>query len=98
MIISVIKSNGKKEDFSMAKLRGSIERAVISAGHSLENKKDAVDRIVKEVIADFKGKADVRSTELREKVLKKLDKIERSASDAWEKFDQKYKSTKSFAW
>lgn len=90
----VIKSNGQKEVFKAEKIKSSIEKAVISAGHDLNAKKGIVNQVVKETVDDVREKAEVASSDLKKEILDKLDELDASVSDAWRKFDQKYKSVK----
>jgi transcriptional regulator NrdR family protein len=85
----VIKKNGKKERFNEKKLKGSVQKAAISAGIEVEEK--AVTDVSDEAIDFFKNKSETKTDEIKMKLLKDLDEIKPSVSDAWRRFDAKYK-------
>jgi transcriptional regulator NrdR family protein len=93
-MFKVIKRNGKAVPFDERKLRRSIEKAVLDAGHKLDDKKSLVGRILNEVIDKFGNNGPVETKDLREAILDELDRAEPSISKSWRSFDKKYKSTK----
>lgn len=88
----VIKRKGKKEGFDPDKIRKSIKKAFVDAGISIAKTKDLIEKITKETIKMTKDKTEVTSKAIKEKILAELDKAKKVASDAWRKFDKKYKA------
>ena len=87
----VIKRKGEKEAFNPEKIRRAIKKAFVDAGVSIAKTKDLVEKITKNVIKMNKDKAEVTSKAIKERILEELDKAKKVASDAWRKFDKKYK-------
>jgi transcriptional regulator NrdR family protein len=87
----VIKTSGKKEKFDIEKLRRSIKKAFIDAGLSVMENKQRIESVVKSVLEKTKEKAQVTSSGIRKVILESLDRTKITVSDAWRRFDRRYK-------
>lgn len=91
MADQVIKKDGTKEPFDAEKIRKSIAAAAEQAGLSEERKNEVVEQVATTVIQVAGGKEEIATSELREKILSELDRVEPSVSAAWRKHDQEQK-------
>ena len=93
--MEVIKRSGEKESFDSEKIKKGIKKAYIDAGESLENNAKKIDKMAGQV-SDWVKKegSGIKTGKIKEKILDVLDKEEDGVSDAWRKFDKKYKKTK----
>ena len=87
----VSKKDGGKEAFDAEKIRRSIMKAMVDAGESVEERKDLVDKITANAVEKFGQKGDAATAEIKEYTLSALEKAGSKASNAWSKFDKKYK-------
>ena len=87
----VIKRTGEKQDFSEHKIKQSIMNAAEDAGLSPEKMKRLTEDISKKVMDFLKEKEEVTTYFIRNKILMELDKVEKSAADAWRKFEMSKK-------
>jgi len=88
MAQQVIKRDGTKEPFEEEKVKKEIKTAAGEAGLEPERAEEVVNQ-VSSVVLDFAAeKEEIASSELGEKVLSELDKVEPSAAEAWRKYDQ----------
>jgi transcriptional regulator NrdR family protein len=83
----VVKRNSEKERWDDGKVRSSIEAAAREAGYADEKVKNVVSQVVPSVAEMTKGRKVVRTTEIRERILKALDERYPEASAAWRSFD-----------
>jgi len=91
MALEVIKKSGEKEPFDTEKIRRSIQAAADETDLSEERKKEVVEQVANSAIQLAEGKEEIATSEIREKILDELDKIEPSVSAAWRKYDQEKK-------
>lgn len=89
---NVIKRNGKTESFDEEKIRRSINKAVIDAGRSPEEMKKIVEKASRSTVELLRSKKEIKTNEIRSKVLAGLDQDAPAVSDAWRNFDRKYKN------
>ena len=89
---NVVKRNGKKEPFDIEKVKKSIKKAYIDAGVSIADNKEKIETMTKEILKSLKDKTDITTKTIKKMVLDSLDKTKKVASDAWKKFDKKYKT------
>jgi transcriptional regulator NrdR family protein len=92
---SVLKKNGEKEKFDSDKIKRSIKKSVIDAKLSLSEMKKDIEKVSNSAINLVKGKTEIATKALRDRILRDFDSIKKSVSDAWRKFDSKYKSKKN---
>ena len=88
---TIIKRNRKKQKFDAKKLKKSIQQAFFDAGLSVSANKAKIDKVVKAVVKEIKGKQKVTSKAIKKVVLKNLGKTKKTALSSWRKFDKKYK-------
>jgi len=91
MASNVVKKDGTKEPFNSEKIRNSISAAAELANLSEEKKNEVVEQVATTVIQMAEKKEEIATSELREKILSDLDRIEPSVSAAWRKYDQEQK-------
>ena len=84
----VLKRGGRRQAFSAAKLRRSVEKAAkdgkVSAGRRKELQKEVADTAIKH----YEGKRTVRAADLRRAILGRLDRRAKAASAAWRRYDR----------
>ncbi len=91
MALEVIKKSGEKEPFDAEKIRRSIQAAADETDLSEERKKEVVEQVVNSAIQLAEGKEEIATSEIREKILDELDKIEPSVSATWRKYEEERK-------
>jgi len=91
MADQVIKKDETKEPFDPEKIRKSIGAAAELANLPEERKNEVVEQVATTAIQVAEGKEEIATSELREKILSELDRIEPSVSAAWRKHDQEQK-------
>jgi len=85
----VIKKNKKRQTFTPAKIRRSIERAAREAKVSPKKIKKLMAEVADPLIKLVKRKRTVRASYLRKSILGRLDRRLKKVSNAWKKFDRK---------
>lgn len=88
---NVIKRKGTVEPFKPNKIKGSLEKAAIDAGYSVEEKKDILDEVFNNINKDIGKKEKIESDNIRMCILTELDKCEPYIAKSWRNFDKKYK-------
>lgn len=91
MASQVIKKDGTKEPFDPEKIRNSIIAAAGLANLSEERKNEVVEQVATTIIEIAAVKEEIATSEIREKVLSELDRVEPSVAEAWRKYDQEQK-------
>jgi len=91
MAKEVIKKDGTKEPFDAEKIKNSIVAAAQRTDLSEERKNEVVEQVAATVIQMAEGKEEIATSELREKILSELDRIEPSVSAAWRKYEEEKK-------
>ena len=84
----VIKRDGTKELFDAKKIRRAIELAANEAGLEPEQVTEIVDQVSETVLEFAAQKEEISTSELREKTLAELDKLEPSVAEFWRRYDQ----------
>jgi len=88
MAKQVIKRDGTKEPFDSGKIQRAIEASARDAGLSAERISEVVNQVSGTVLQFAGSKEEVATTELTDKILGELDKIEPAAAEAWRKYKQ----------
>lgn len=91
-MVNVIKRKGNVEPFKPDKIKGSLQKAVIDAGYSLEEKKDIIDQVFANINKKLDKEERIESKAIRACILTELDKCEPYIAKSWRRFDKKYKS------
>ena len=86
----VIKRDGKRQAFSVAKVRRSLQMAAREAGVSASKVRELTRDVADAVIKDYRSKR-VKATYLRRVILRRIDRRAKSVSAAWRRFDRKRK-------
>lgn len=84
----VIKRDGSKEPFDPEKIRKSIEAAANEAGLAGERKGEVISQVAAATIDMADQKDEIATSEIKDKILSELDRIEPSVSAAWRKHEQ----------
>lgn len=85
----VIKRSGKRQIFSAAKIRRSIQKTARKAKLSPVKTKQLVKEVGDTVIKAYKGKRLVKSTVLRRSILGRLKRKSRAAASVWRRHKKK---------
>jgi transcriptional regulator NrdR family protein len=86
---NVIKKGGGKQRFSPSKLKKSIDWALKDAKVAKKKRDLLVKEVGGEIIALFSKRKLVKTTEIRNAVLKKLVKKSKAAVAAWKRSEKK---------
>ena len=92
-VIKVRKKDGTIETFDPEKFKRAMMKAAVDAGYTLEGNVDLtlVDVIADDLEKDLKGKNEIDTSIIRDKILTKLEAFESSIAKSWRKFEKKYK-------
>ena len=85
----VIKRGGRRQAFSAAKIRRSIQKTARAAKLSPTKTKQLVKEVGDAVIRAYKGKRLVKSTVLRRSILGRLKKRSRAVATVWRRYKKK---------
>lgn len=88
---NVVKRDGKREAFNPEKLRRSVKKAAIDAGHELGEKEEVVEAAVSGILKQASDRAEMTTDEIRKNILSQLEEADSTISTAWRRFDDKYK-------
>ena len=84
----VIKRDGTKEPFDAEKIRRAIAGAAQRTNLPEERKKEIVEQVLSAALQLTREKEEIKTSEIKEKILSELDAIEPSLSEAWRKYAQ----------
>jgi len=88
-MVNVVKKGGKKQGFSPAKIRHSVEYAAKDAGLKASKIKELIANVAEPVITWVKTKRIVKASAIRKAILGRLDRKAKSVANAWRKFEKK---------
>ena len=91
MANEVIKKDGTREPFDPEKIKTSIKAAVEETNLSEERKNEVVEQVASVAIKMAEEREEIATSEIKEKILSELDRIEPSVSAAWRRYDQEKK-------
>jgi len=86
MAKEVIKRDGTREPFNGDKIRSAIAAAARMAGLTEDKKNELAEQVASVAIELADTKEVIATTEIEEKVLSELDRIEPAVSAAWRKY------------
>ncbi len=89
---NVLKKKGAKEAFNPDKIKGSLQKATIDAGYSVEEKKDIINEVYSKINEKLADKTEVNTDTIRMCLLTELDKCEPYIAKSVRRFDNKYKA------
>lgn len=85
-ITKVVKRDERREDFKRDKIRRGIERAADRVKVDKKRAKEMADRISRDVENNFRDRDEVRSEDIRNRVLEALNRKERKIADSFRNF------------
>jgi transcriptional regulator NrdR family protein len=88
----VIKRRGTMEDFNPDKIKGTLQKATIDAGYTVDEKKDILDEVYSNITQKLGEKETIDTKTIRGCLLTELDKCEPYIVKSVRRFDRKYKS------
>ena len=91
MASEVIKKDGTKEPFDPEKIKKAIASAAEQANLPEERKNEVIEEVAATVIQMADAKEEIMTSEIKEKILSELDRVEPAVSAAWRKHDQESK-------
>jgi transcriptional repressor NrdR len=86
-----VKKKGEIEPFKPEKIRGSLQKATIDAGYSVEEKQDIIDEVYSNINKKLDAEGEIDTKTIRICLLTELDKCEPYIAKSWRNFDRKYK-------
>lgn len=89
---NVLKKKGTKESFDPDKIKGSLQKATIDAGYSIDEKKDIINEVFLNINKKLDSETEVSTDTIRMCLLTELDKCEPYIAKSVRRFDSKYKS------
>jgi len=84
----VIKRDGTREPFDAEKIRRAITGAAQRTNLPEGRKKEVIEQVLNVALQSAREKEEIKTSELKEKILSELDAIEPSISEAWRKYAQ----------
>ena len=84
--MKVIKKDDKQEDFDNNKVRNGIEEAAKRTDINNERVKEIVDNIAKDIEDNFKDKDEVKSADIRERIIERLNEEEKKIADSFREY------------
>lgn len=91
MAKEVIKKDGTKEPFDVNKIKKALEGSTKNVGLEAERAKAVIEEVSNAVIALAESKEEIATSEIRDKILSELDRIEPAVSAGWRKYEQEKK-------
>ncbi len=88
MAQQVMKRDGTKEPFDAEKIKKAVEAAAGRTSLTPERVAEVVKEVSDAVVQYAAGREEIPTSELREKVLNELDRVEPSVAESWRKYDQ----------
>lgn len=84
----VIKKDGSKQSFDPQKVRDSVAAACDRAGVSEEKREELVEEVSGVALETASERNKISTTEIRGKLLTKLERVQPSVAEAWREYDQ----------
>ncbi len=85
----VIKRGGRRQSFSPSKIKNSIKKATREAGFSPSKTQKLVKDVGEAVIAFFRKKRVVKTTDIRKSILRRLSTKAKSVIPSWKRHERK---------
>ena len=86
----VIKSNGKKEQFSKQKVRKSVENAVKDAGFSPQEKMNVIEHASQDVSQMAQNQDEIQTRQIRDTVINDLEQDDQQVANAWKQYERQH--------
>jgi transcriptional regulator NrdR family protein len=90
-LTNVVKKKGNKEPFNPDKIKGTLQKAVIDSGFTLDEKNTIINEVFNNINKKLDNEEDIPSTTIRMCLLSELDKCEPYIAKSVRRFDRKYK-------
>jgi len=90
-MVLVIKKNGRKQSFSVAKLKRSVARAAKEAGLNKTATRKVISKVAGPIIAAVKKKETIKSSALRKSIMAKLNRYSKPTAKVWRGYERKKK-------
>jgi transcriptional regulator NrdR family protein len=87
----VVKKNLQLQDFDSGKIRRAIEAAARDAGLPELRVMDLVENVSRKAVIKYQWEPEVRTSALRDEILRLMDESEPAASRRWRNFERVYK-------
>ncbi len=87
--MEVVKRSGKRQAFSLAKVKRAVQRAARDARLTTKEQKQLTREIASSIAISIKGKRSIKAANLRKRILGMLNRRARSVSSAWRRYDRK---------
>ncbi|MEF8846958.1 MAG: ATP cone domain-containing protein [Candidatus Paceibacterota bacterium] len=84
----VIKKEGSEQPFDPEKIRDSIRKACDQAEVSEARKEELVEQVSTVALEAASERSKISTTEIRGKLLTKLERMQPSVAKAWREYDQ----------
>jgi len=84
----VIKKDGSEQPFDPEKIRDSIRKACDGAGLSQGKTEELVEEVSSVALETASERSKIPTTEIRGKLLTKLERVQPSVAEAWREHDQ----------
>jgi len=84
----VIKRDGTREPFDAEKIRRAITGAAQRTNLPEERKNEVVEQVLSAALQLAREKEEIKTSEIKEKILNELEIIEPSVAEAWRKYAQ----------
>lgn len=91
MTRKVVKKSGQIEDYNEEKIKKSLEKACKDANIPEYRKNEIINNILDTLNIILKDRDVVKTYEIREIILAKLDEIEPSVADCWRNYEESQK-------
>lgn len=88
----VVKNKGRVEAFNPNKIKGSLQKATIDAGYTVDEKQDIINEVLTNINKKIDEEKEIKSETIKMCLLTELDKCEPYIAKSWRRFDSKYKS------
>jgi len=83
---NVIKKDDRREDFSRDKIKRGIESAARRAKVDQKRSRDIADKVARKVEDNFRNRDEVRSSDIRNRVVSELEKENKSLAKEFRSF------------
>ncbi len=87
----VIKRKGSIESYDQDKIKGSLQKAAIDAGYTVEEKEDIINEVFTNINKKLDKGDEIKSETIRACLLTELERCEPYMAKSWRRFDKKYK-------
>ena len=84
----VIKKDGSEQPFDPEKIRDSVRKACEQAGLSQGKKEELAEKVARVALEAASDRGKISTTEIRGKLLTKLERVQPSVAKAWREHDQ----------